>query len=70
MIHVTKSFLPDIKEYIALLEEIWANGQLTNDGPLVIDLEKKLAEYLEVENFIFVSNGTIALQIAIKALSL
>jgi len=70
MIHVTKSFLPDIKEYIALLEEIWANGQLTNDGPLVIELEKKLAEYLEVENFIFVSNGTIALQIAIKALSL
>lgn len=70
MIYVTKSFLPDIKEYISLLEEIWANGQLTNDGPLVLELERKLAEYLEVENLLYVSNGTIALQLAIKALDL
>jgi dTDP-4-amino-4,6-dideoxygalactose transaminase len=70
MIHVTKSFLPDIKEYISLLEKIWTNGQLTNEGPLVKELESKLAEYLEVENFIYVSNGTIALQLAIKALDL
>lgn len=69
MIHVTKSFLPDIKEYISLLEQIWSNGQLTNEGPLVKELEAKLAEYLEVENFIFVSNGTIALQLALKALT-
>jgi dTDP-4-amino-4,6-dideoxygalactose transaminase len=70
MIHVTKSFLPDIKEYISLLEQIWSNGQLTNEGPLVKELESKLAEYLEVENFIYVSNGTIALQLALKALNL
>ncbi len=70
MLHVTKSFLPDIKEYISLLEQIWSNGQLTNEGPLVQELERKLAEYLEVENFLFVSNGTIALQLAIKALGL
>jgi dTDP-4-amino-4,6-dideoxygalactose transaminase len=70
MLHVTKSFLPDIKEYISLLEEIWTNGQLTNDGPLVLALERKLAEYLEVENLLYVSNGTIAIQLAIKALAL
>jgi dTDP-4-amino-4,6-dideoxygalactose transaminase len=70
MIHVTKSFLPDIKEYVSLLEKIWSNGQLTNEGPLVKELESKLAEYLEVENFIYVSNGTIALQLALKALNL
>jgi dTDP-4-amino-4,6-dideoxygalactose transaminase len=70
MLYVTKSFLPDIKEYISLLEEIWTNGQLTNDGPLVLELERKLAEYLEVENLLYVSNGTIALQLAIKALEL
>lgn len=70
MLHVTKSFLPDIKEYVSLLEEIWTNGQLTNDGPLVLELERKLAEFLEVEHFLFVSNGTIALQLAIKALAL
>jgi dTDP-4-amino-4,6-dideoxygalactose transaminase len=70
MLHVTKSYLPDIKDYISLLEDIWKNGQLTNDGPLVIELERKIAEYLEVENFLYVSNGTIALQLAIKALGL
>ncbi len=70
MLHVTKSFLPDIKEYISLLEQIWTNGQLTNDGTLVLELERKLAEYLEVDNFLYVSNGTIALQLAIKALEL
>lgn len=70
MLHVTKSFLPEIKEYITLLEEIWTRGQLTNDGPLVLELERKLAEYLEVEHFLYVSNGTIALQLAIKALAL
>lgn len=70
MLHVTKSFLPDIREYTSLLEQIWSNGQLTNDGPLVLELERKIAEYLEVEHFLFVSNGTVALQLAIKALEL
>ena len=70
MIHVTKSYLPDINDYIQYLEKIWANQHLTNDGPLVKELEAKLAEYLEVEHFIYVGNGTIALQLAIKALGL
>lgn len=70
MLHVTKSFLPDLKEYVKYLEKIWDSHHLTNDGPFVKELEYKLAEFLEVENFIFVSNGTIALQLAIKALDL
>ena len=70
MLHVTKSFLPDLKEYVKYLEKIWDTHHLTNDGPFVKELEYKLGEYLEVENFIFVTNGTIALQLAIKALGL
>ncbi len=70
MLYVTKSFLPDLKEYVSYLERIWQSNHLTNDGPLLVELEKKLAEYLEVEHFIFVTNGTIALQLAIKALGL
>jgi dTDP-4-amino-4,6-dideoxygalactose transaminase len=38
--------------------------------PLVLELERKLAEFLETDHFIYVSNGTIALQLAIKALEL
>lgn len=70
MLHVTKSFLPDLKEYVKYLERIWESHHLTNDGPFVKELEYKLGEFLEVDNFIFVSNGTIALQLAIKALDL
>jgi len=70
MIYVTKSFLPDLKEYVSYLERIWQSNHLTNDGPLLLELEKKLAEFLEVEHLLFVTNGTIALQLAIKALEL
>ena len=34
------------------------------------ELEAKLKEYLSIKHLFFVSNGTIALQIAIKALEL
>ncbi|MEM4234827.1 MAG: DegT/DnrJ/EryC1/StrS family aminotransferase [Nitrososphaerota archaeon] len=70
MINVTKSFLPPIERYIEYLKGIWERGHLTNHGPLVLELEAKLKEYLEVPYIFFVSNGTIALQIAIKALEL
>jgi dTDP-4-amino-4,6-dideoxygalactose transaminase len=70
MLHVTKSFLPNLTEYVKYLEKIWDSHHLTNDGPFVKELEYKLGEFLEVENFIFVSNGTIALQLAIQALGL
>jgi dTDP-4-amino-4,6-dideoxygalactose transaminase len=70
MIPVTKSYLPPIEEYIEYLNRIWASNQLTNNGPLVQELEEKLKEYLGVRHLFFVSNGTIALQIAIKTLDL
>ncbi|MCZ2480218.1 DegT/DnrJ/EryC1/StrS family aminotransferase [Aquirufa nivalisilvae] len=68
MLHVTKSFLPDLKEYVSYLERIWESNHLTNDGPLLRELEQKLRNYLQVEHVIFVTNGTIALQLALKAL--
>jgi dTDP-4-amino-4,6-dideoxygalactose transaminase len=39
-------------------------------GPLASELEMKLKEYLQVNHLLFVTNGTIALQMAIKALDL
>lgn len=70
MINVTKPFLPDMEEYVHYLEGIWDRCWLTNNGPLVNDLELKLKEYLNVNHLLFMSNGTIALQVAIKALEL
>lgn len=69
-INVTKTFLPPLEEYEEYLKKIWDSGQLTNQGPLLKEFEEKNREYLGIKNFHFVNNGTTALQIALKALSI
>jgi len=70
MIPITKPFMPAAEEYQAYLEGIWEREWLTNNGPLVQELEKKLKKYLEVEHLLFLNNGTVALQFAIRSLQL
>lgn len=70
MIPVTKPYLPSKEEYIDLINNIWERNWLTNNGPLVNTLELKLKEYLGLDHLLYLSNGTIALQIAIQALEL
>jgi dTDP-4-amino-4,6-dideoxygalactose transaminase len=69
-ITVTRPTLPPFEEYVELLRGIWSRNQLTNAGPLVVELERRLAEYLGVRHCLFVTNGTIALQLAYRALEL
>jgi dTDP-4-amino-4,6-dideoxygalactose transaminase len=70
MIPVTKPFLPPQEEYTKYLTGIWQRQWLTNMGPLANDLEMNLNEHLGVNHLLFVTNGTVALQMAIKALDL
>ncbi len=70
MINVTQTFLPPLEEYVAQLERIWESKWLTNRGELIRELESKLKDLLDVKHLLIVNNGTIALQIAIKALGL
>ena len=70
MINVTKTYLPPFDEYAAILKRAWDKGWLTNNGELVQELEAKLKAYLGTEHLLFCSNGTIVLQMAIKALGL
>jgi dTDP-4-amino-4,6-dideoxygalactose transaminase len=70
MINVTKPFMPPFAEVQKYMEQIWARNWYTNNGPLVNELELKLKEYLNVPHLLYLNNGTIALQIAIKALEL
>lgn len=70
MITVTKSDLPPLKKYVKYLERIWASRWLTNDGELVQALGKELQDYLRVESLALVSNGTLALHLALKACEL
>jgi dTDP-4-amino-4,6-dideoxygalactose transaminase len=70
MIPVTKPFLPDLETYQAHVRGIWERRHLTNNGPLVQELEAGLKKHLDIEHLLFLGNGTIAIQIAIKALGL
>lgn len=68
MINVTKTFLPDFNEYVQTIKRAWDKAHLTNNGELVQELEKELKQYLGVKHLWFTGNGTIVLQMALKAL--
>ena len=63
-IYVTKPYLPQIEEYNKYVSQIFTRRILTNEGPCAKELENKLKNYLNVEHFQYVTNGTIALQLA------
>lgn len=69
-IHVTMPTLAPLSEYSEILKGIWERGILTHNGPLVQEFESKIANKLSINYFTAVSNGTIAIQMAIKALGL
>ena len=70
MINVTRTFLPPMEEYMALLKKSWDKAWITNNGELVQQLEKDLAAYLGVKHLLFCSNGTVVLQMALKAFAI
>jgi dTDP-4-amino-4,6-dideoxygalactose transaminase len=69
-VYVTMPSLAPLEEYTKLLEDVWERGILTHNGPLVQQFEKGICNRLNVKNFVAVTNGTIAIQMAIKALDL
>lgn len=70
MIPVTKPYLPSRERLDKYIDGIYEREWLTNNGPLVQELTRRLEEYLGVENLLLVSNGTLALQIAYRALGI
>ena len=70
MIPVTKPFLPALDQYKAYVEDVWKRNWLTNNGPLVSELEEKLRAFLDVPGLLYTANGTVALQMAIRSLDL
>lgn len=70
MIPVTKPYLPNREKLNQYLDGIYERNWLTNNGPLVQELTQRLEDYLGVKNLLLVSNGTLALQIAYRALGI
>ncbi len=66
MIPVTKSFLPPIDVYTDYLKKVWDKKIMTNRGDLVLELESKLKDYLNLNHLLCTNNGTIPIQIALK----
>lgn len=69
-IYITQPLLPDLDLFMQLLEQVWENKILTNNGPLHTDLENKLCDFLGVKHITLVNNATSGLIIALKALDL
>lgn len=67
---ITQPLLPDLGETYQMLENIWESNQLSNNGPMVRWLEKKLANYLGAKHLSVFNNGTSALQVACRVLKL
>ena len=62
MINVTKTYLPNKKKYKEYIDEIYSNGWVTNNGPMVRKLEERLAEYLGVKNIVLIANGVVTFE--------
>ncbi|MDE5832635.1 MAG: DegT/DnrJ/EryC1/StrS family aminotransferase [Desulfovibrio sp.] len=66
-VNVVKSDLPDEREFFSHLKEVFANNILTNNGPKCQELERVLAKFLDAEYLTICSNGTVAIEMAIRA---
>lgn len=65
-----KPFLPPYDEVDKYFKNIYQNQIVTNNGPLVQELENQLKAILGVKHLLVVGNATIGLQMAIGALEL
>lgn len=67
-IYVTKTFLPPEEEYLFWLRKAFGSHVLTNNGPIHQQLEETLRQRFQVPHLRLMANGTLALQLAIRAL--
>lgn len=70
MIVLNKPLTPNLTKLTSYLSQVNDSGWYTNFGPLHQQLTGRLEEYLGVKNLLLVSNGTLALQVACKALGI
>ncbi len=69
-INVTRSSMPEYKEYCEEIKELWESRWLTNNGKKHNQLENELERYFNTENVTLFVNGHLALEIALASLKL
>jgi dTDP-4-amino-4,6-dideoxygalactose transaminase len=65
---VTKPFQAPFEETAAEIKRAWDAQWLTNNGPLLCEYEQQLNAYLGTRECAVVGNGTLAIQLAMRAL--
>jgi dTDP-4-amino-4,6-dideoxygalactose transaminase len=69
-VHVGRPNIGDKAQFLKRIEDMLDRKWLTNAGPLVEEFETRIANDLDVKHCVAICNGTIALEIAIRALQL
>lgn len=69
-LHVGRPNIGSREAFLANVSRILDNQWLTNNGPMVQEFERRIEAHLGVKHCVAMCNGTIALEIAIRALGL
>ncbi|EMR14100.1 Aminotransferase [Methylophaga lonarensis MPL] len=69
-LHVGRPNMGDKASFQKYVDKIFESKWLSNNGPLVQELEQRIANHHQVKHCVAMCNGTIALEIAIRALEL
>ena len=69
-LHVGRPYIGNRQQLFARLNQVLDRNWLTNNGPMVKEFEKRICKLLGVRNCVAMCNGTIALEIAVRALGL
>jgi len=69
-IHVGRPNICHQERLMARIKDALDRGWLTNDGPFVAELEQRIADMIGVKHCVTMCNGTVALEIAIRAIGL
>ena len=67
---VTRSSMPDLREYMDEISPMWESRWLTNMGPKHKELQEKLKDFMGVENVELFTNGHMAIELTLQAMNL
>ncbi|OQW92617.1 MAG: dTDP-4-dehydro-6-deoxyglucose aminotransferase [Thiotrichaceae bacterium IS1] len=70
MLHVGRPNIGNREHLLARINDMLDRRWLTNKGQYVIEFEKRVADFLGVKHCVAMCNGTVALEIATRALGL
>ncbi len=66
-LHVGRPNIGNRDFFLSQVNEVLDNRWLTNSGPKVNEFERKIEEYIGVKHAIAITNGTVALELLIRA---